>query len=108
MNADSVYIVNRFAQQGTLKVQMTNVPDTVNVAVTNDSIFSNIIMHVDSLNANLARFTNSSLDVNTSNSSFEIVVHWGLPLIIALIAMAAPLLLTNISGLDQKYHATRI
>lgn len=108
MNADSVYIVNRFAQQGTLKVQMTNLPDTVNVAVTNDSIYSNIIMHVDSLNANLARFTNSSLDVNTLNPSFGIVVHWGLPLIIALIAMAAPLLLTNISGLDQKYHSTRI
>lgn len=108
MSVDTTYIINQFARQKTLQVQMTNMPDTVNVAVTNDSIYSRIIMHIDSLNAQLAQHANPALDNDITDTTFGILSLWGLPLIIALIAMAAPLLLTNINGLDQKYHSTRI
>lgn len=108
MNADSVYIVNRFAQQGTLKVQMTNVPDTMNVSVTNADIYTESISHIDSVVSTIAEAISASPVENVPQPTDNPITGWAISLIIALMAMAVPLLVNNMNGLDSKYHATRI
>jgi len=108
MNADSVYIVNRFAQQGTLKVQMTNVPDTNIVSVTNADIYTEPISHIDSVVSKIAEVISTSPVENGLPATDNPITDWAMSLIIALMAMAVPLLVNNMNGLDSKYHATRI
>lgn len=108
MNADSVYIVNRFAQQGTLKVQMTNVPDTNIVSVTNADIYTEPISHIDSVVSKIAEVISTSPVENGPPATDNPITGWAMSLIIALMSMAVPLLVNNMNGLDSKYHATRI
>lgn len=117
MSVDTTYIINQFARQKTLQVQMTNMPDTVNVSVTNSDVYMEPLSHIDSVTTHIDRLSNqitqaiSALSApgdTTPNTTYELLTRWAIPLLIALIAMAAPLLLHNINGLDTKYHSTRI
>lgn len=117
MSVDTTYIINQFARQKTLQVHMTNVPDTINVSVTNSDVYMEPLSHIDSVTAHIDRLSNqitqaiSALSApgdTTPNTTYELLTRWAIPLLIALIAMAAPLLLHNINGLDTKYHSTRI
>lgn len=117
MSVDTTYIINQFARQKTLQVQMTNVPDTINVSVTNSDVYMEPLSHIDSVTAHIDSLSTQivqaisalSAPVETiPNTTYELLTRWAIPLLIALIAMAAPLLLHNINGLDTKYHSTRI
>lgn len=117
MSVDTTYIINQFARQKTLQVQMTNVPDTVNVSVANSDVYmdpishiDSVVTHIDSITAQITQ-TISALAALTKTPTptvSEPLTSIAIPLLVALIAMAAPLLLHNINGLDTKYHSTRV
>ena len=109
MSVDTTYIINQFARQKTLQVQMTNVPDTINVSVTNADAYVEHVSSIDSVISQMAQLLSPVTNEPTCISLIpEQLTAWAIPLIIALIAMSAPLLLTNINGIDSKYHSTRI
>lgn len=138
MSIDTIHIANQYPQQGdTLLTKIINLPQQINVNVDApqlpdsigattymsvkdstfvDSVYSALrdsmqVFHksliqmadaVDSLSAHVTQIFDNGIGYPDS------VQIWAMPIFIALIAMAMPLLIQHVNGLDGKYSATKI
>ena len=111
MNIDSTDIINKLVQHKDSQIQITQMFDTTNLSSSCLSADVYIGSHIDSLAIridNQSACIQSILSASATNTIYEILTIWSIPLIISLIAMAAPLLIQHINELDSKYNSTRI
>lgn len=112
MAVNYVNIINGFAQQDTLCTQVVNIPETLYVhvnampdvhmdSITRDAMDS-LLVQADSITSII---TNISKDGAGYPSAVSVIA---IPLIIAIFAFAAPLVLQVLQGIDNKYGSTRI
>ncbi|MCQ2076934.1 MAG: hypothetical protein MJZ20_07895 [Bacteroidaceae bacterium] len=138
MLLDTIHIANQYPQQGdTLLSKIVNLPQQINVSVDApelpdsigattfmsakdstfvDSIYSALNDSIIGLHSSLTQLSDTVDSVNRLLFNIsekgigypDSIQIWAMPIFIALFAMAVPLLIQHVNGLDGKYSATTI